>query len=403
MSYPQYPGGYNPYPAYPTGMSAPSGATAITAGVLACVGAVGELFSGGISLVFGIIGGKLGEYDTTGLFSEGWFQAWAIATGVIGLIAAVLLGVGAVAMFTRKSFGRVLVVVGSVVVIVTDIVGPVLLHSFDTSSNRLTALSSGVGSLFSLIFPIATAILALLPVTGRWLAHTPVAAQQYGYPYPGPPQPGPALPTQPGVDGRQAALGQPGPADGPVPAGQAAWQGSAPPAAGSLPAPAWQQPAAAVPIDNPSAAAQSAWGVPAHPGRSVPNQLDGPLPVSQSAWGVPAQLSQSAPDQLDGLPPAPQASWGVPAQPGPSAPDHVGGLPPVPQSSWGVPAQPSSLAPNGQVAPPSEPQVTRGAPAQPSTIGRDDETVLRPPSSVPPSAATAPQPADDTVRHQPPS
>ncbi|MFD6155612.1 hypothetical protein ACFWF7_11750 [Nocardia sp. NPDC060256] len=377
MSYPQYPGGYNPYPAYPPGMPAPSGATAITAGVLACVGAVTELFGGGVSLVFGIIGARLGEYDTTGLFSEGWFQTWAIASGAIGLIAAVLLGVGAVAMFTRKSFGRVLIVVGCVAVIVVGITGTVLVHSVNTNSDSLSSLSGGIGGLFGLIFPVATAVLALLPMTGRWLAHTPVAAapQPYGYPYP---QPGAPRPMQPGAAGQldgppPAAWGQ----AGQVPAGQASWQQAppVPPTAGSPPAQAWQQATTDGP-DKRSAA-------------------------PQPAWGVPAQPAPSASDQVSGIPPVPQAAWGVPAQPGLSVPNQLDGLPPVSQAAWGVPAQPGAAGPNDRGAwPPSEPQAW-GAPA---AIGRNDETVLRPPPSVPPSApAVPPQPADDTVWRPPPA
>ncbi|MEU7139427.1 hypothetical protein ABZ942_08280 [Nocardia sp. NPDC046473] len=388
MSYPQYPGGYNPYPAYSPGMSAPSGATAITAGVLACVGAVGELFSGGISVVFGIIGTQLGEYDKTGLFSKGWFQTWAIVTGAIGLLAAVLLGVGAVAMFTRKSFGRMLVVVGCVVVVIAGIVGSVLFHSLDTSTNSLNSMSGRVGGLFSLIFPIATAILALLPQTSRWLAYTPVAAvpQQYGYPYPGGAQPGTAWPTQPGaagqVDGQpQPAWGQPGQAGGSVPAGQATWQQapSAPPVAGSPAAPAWQQ----------------------------PGQAGGPVPAGQATWqqapsapavaSPPAQPAhawqQRTTDEADKQSAAPQPAWGVPAQPGPSAPDQ-------PQPAWGTPAQPA-VAPNGQATWPP-PQGAWGVPAQPA-IGRNDETVLRPPTAVPSPEPVVPPPADDTVWRPPPA
>ncbi|MFI7003976.1 hypothetical protein [Nocardia sp. NPDC050175] len=386
MSYPQYPGGYNPYPAYSPGMSAPSGATAITAGVLACVGAVAELFGGGVSLVFGIIGAQLGEYDTTGLFSEGWFQTWAIVSGAIGLVAAVLLGVGAVAMFTRKSFGRVLIVVGCVAAIAVGITGTVLVHSSDTTSDSLSSLSGGVGGLLGLIFPVATAVLALLPMTSRWLAHTPVAAAPppYGYPYPGQPQPGTAWSMQPGAAGQadgqpQAAWGQPGQVSGSVPAGQASWQQapSVPPAAGSPPAQAWQQPGQ----PNGAAPAGQAWQQPP----SVPGASAQPA----QAWQQPAT------DEADKQSAAPQSAWGVPAQPAPSAPDQ-------PQPSWGVPAQSDAAAPNGQAAWPP-PQGAWGVPAQPA-IGRNDETVLRPPTAVPPSdPVVPPQTADDTVWRPPPA
>lgn len=352
MSYPQYPGGYNPYPAYSPGNQAPSGATAITAGVLAAVGTVGELFGGGLSLAFGFIGSSLEEYDTTGLFSQSWYQTWAIVSGALGLVIAVVLGVGAVALFSRKSFGRVLIVVGCVATVVTGIVGSVLFHSLASSSDSLSAISGGVGGLLGLIFPVATAVLALLPATSRWLAHTPVATvpQQYGYPYPGPPQPGTAWPpAQPG-----AAAG-PGQVDGqqsPVP--QGAW---------GQPAPSWQQPGQA---GSPAPAGQAPWqqAPPAQPGQPQPGA---PVPT----------------DEADKQSATPQPGWGAPAQP-----DQLGGPPPAPQPSWGALAQSVS---------PSEPPAAWGAPA---AIGRNDETVLRPPSSPP---AVPPPPSDDNVWRPPPA
>lgn len=379
MSYPQYPGGYNPYPAYSTGSSAPSGATAITAGVLAAVGAVAELFGGGLSLAFGFIGSSLEEYDTTGLFSQSWYQTWALVSGALGLVIAVLLGVGAVAMFSRKSFGRVLVVVGCAATIATGVAGTVLFHSLATSSDSLSAISGGIGGLLGLIFPVATAVLALLPATSRWLAHTPVAAVPQQYPYPGPPQPGTAWP-QPGAAAGpgqeqqspvpQVAWGQPGSGQQPGQpgdsAGQAPWQQGAPAggpvAAGQTP---WQQAAAGSPPVQP-------WP------QAAAGTTDKPSPAPQPRWGAPVPQ-----DQLGGPPSVPQPSWGAPAQ---------SELPSEPQPSWGAPAQ---------TAPPSEPPAGWGTPA---AIGRNDETVLRPPSSVPPSAPEVPpHPAEDAVRRPPPA
>ncbi|MFE9582870.1 hypothetical protein ACFYO1_41315 [Nocardia sp. NPDC006044] len=373
MNYPQYPGGYNPYPGYSTGMPAPSGATAITAGVLASVGAVGQLLGGGISLAFGLLGRQLDEYDTTGLFSDDWFQTWAIASGAVSLVVAIVLGVGAIGMFSRKSFGRLLVVVGCVAVIVSEIVGFAIARSFVGSSDSLSGtLSGGTSGLFGLVFPLATAVLALLPMTSRWLAHTPVATvpQQYGFSYPGPQ--GQAWP-QPPVDQPQGAWAQPG---------QGVPQSAAP--SGSP----WQQ-----------SPPQAVWGAPAQPGAS-----GGESPAAQGAWGQPAPGQQAAWDQ----PAVPQAAWGAPAQPnssapvdGQSAPDAARGASAEPGSSvpsagqpaspaaWGAPAQVDDVAPKVRSA---EPAAGGDAPA---SIGRNDETVLRPPNPGPP------RPADDSVWRPP--
>jgi hypothetical protein len=52
LNYPQYPGGYDPYPAPPP----PHGATAIIAGVLAIVGSVGQALSDIFNIAFGVSG-----------------------------------------------------------------------------------------------------------------------------------------------------------------------------------------------------------------------------------------------------------------------------------------------------------------------------------------------------------
>ncbi|WP_194832565.1 hypothetical protein [Nocardia sp. XZ_19_369] len=379
MSYPQYPGGYNPYPAYSAGVPAPSGATSVTAGVLACVGSIGQLLGGGISLAFGFIGWQLQDYDTSGLFSQDWFQTWAIVSGVLSLVIAVVLGVGAVAMFSRKSFGRLLVVVGCVTVVVAEIVGFALVSSIDGSSDGLGVISGSAGSLIGLIFPVATVILALLPPTSRWLAHSPAAAipQPYGYPYPGPPQPGPPWqPAQPGVS--DAAWLQPP---------QAAWSAPAQPRAQSASADPTDQVAAPSP--------QPTWGVPAQSGDAVSLDKAAEEPSTrQVAWNLSAQ--PTAPTGQSGwLPAAPPVGGDGPAQSG-AMPQRgqAASSPPEPQAAWGAPAQP----PSGQEARPQPESRAAGDPsAQPAPETRDDETVRQPPSSEPPN------PEDDSVWRPPPS
>ncbi|CAM3939056.1 hypothetical protein NONI108955_00265 [Nocardia ninae] len=384
MSYPQYPGGYNPYPAYSAGVPAPSGATAVTAGVLACVGSIGQLLGGGISLAFGFIGWQLQDYDTSGLFSQDWFQTWAIVSGVLSLVIAVVLGVGAVAMFSRKSFGRLLVVVGCVTVVVAEIVGFALVSSIDGSSDGLGVISGSAGSLIGLIFPVATAILALLPPTSRWLAHSPAAAipQQYGYPYPGPPWQQ-AAPT--GISDQ--TWHQP-------PAPQAAWDSPAQPPAHSASADPTDQ------VTTPSP--QPVRGVPAQSGGAVPDEKVAEEPSApQVGWNLSAQ--PPAPSGQGGwVPAAPPASGSGPAQSG-AMPQRgqAESSPPEPQAARGAPTR----TPSGAAAGPRpEPQAASSAPAE-TPSGQearpqpapDDETVRQPPSSEPQKAE------DDGVRRPPPS
>ncbi|QBS42346.1 hypothetical protein DMB37_21660 [Nocardia sp. CS682] len=368
----------------------------MTAGVLACIGSIGQLLGGGISLAFGFIGWQLQDYDTSGLFSQDWFQTWAIVSGVLSLLIAVVLGVGAVAMFSRKSFGRLLVVVGCVTVVVAEIVGFALIRSIDGSSDGLGVISGSAGSLIGLIFPVATAILTLLPPTTRWLAHSPAAAmpQQYGYPYPGPPQPW-----------------QPAQSGGPD---QAWHQPPAPPAAWSAPTQPPAQSASADPADHVAAPSpQPTWGVPAPSGGAVSLDKAAEAPATpQVAWNLSAQ--PPAPNGQGGwVPAAPPAGGSGPALPG-AMPQggQPAWSPPEPQAARGAPGQTSSgvaaeprpepqtarstpaQTPSGQARPQSESRAAWGAPAQPAL---DDETVRQPPSSE------SSNPEDDSVWRPPPS
>ncbi|WP_069162011.1 hypothetical protein [Nocardia altamirensis] len=289
MSNPQYPGGYTPYPANPVGGSAPSGATAITAGVLAGVGAVSQLFGGALNMVIGIVDFEslIGEYDTSGLLGQSWFRTWAVVSGVVGVVTGVLLGVGTIALFKRKQFGRMLIVVGCAVAIMVGIAGFAINQSVDSSWN--STLINGGSGLFSLIFPIATAILLLVPATSRWLAHVPGATAQYG-PYP--PQAA-QFPSQPGPYGVPPTGQQPGAA---VPDGQNAWQQPSGP---------------------------QAWGVPVAP---------------ENAWSQPPTPTEQAPWQASAVPPA----AGRPADAGPTQ------VAPWQQTPGVQPAAPTPADRNGE-------------------------------------------------------
>ncbi|MGY4101709.1 hypothetical protein ACW2Q0_19460 [Nocardia sp. R16R-3T] len=185
MSYPQY----EPYPPAPA--PAPGGGTAITAGVLASVGSAGQLLGGGFNIVLGLtdFATDLAEYDSTGLFAQSWLKTYMLVIGSIALVTAFLLGVGAVLMFTRRPLGRVLVVAGCAVVVIAGIAEYAITLRYTTSGGGAAEISGGIGGLFGLIFPIATAVLALVPSTTRWLNYRPVAVPPAArYPY------GPAVP-----------------------------------------------------------------------------------------------------------------------------------------------------------------------------------------------------------------
>ncbi|WP_433600564.1 hypothetical protein ACQPXH_01495 [Nocardia sp. CA-135953] len=180
MGYPQY----EPYPSVPA--PAPGGGTAITAGVLASIGGVGQLLGGGFNIVLGLtdLARDLSEYDSTGLFAQSWIKTYLLVAGSIAVVTAFLLGIGAIMMFTRRPLGRVLVVAGCAVVVIAGIAEYAVTLHYTTSGGGAAEIGGGIGGLFGLIFPIATAVLALVPATTRWLNHNPAAAPPVAiYPY----------------------------------------------------------------------------------------------------------------------------------------------------------------------------------------------------------------------------
>ncbi|MEV0296596.1 hypothetical protein [Nocardia sp. NPDC050710] len=227
MAYPQYPGRYEPYPAAGYSTSGPpGGGTAITAGVLACLGVLANLLGGGASIWLGLTeyGSDLDEYDSTGLLANPAYYTFALITGVIAILVALVLGVGAVLLFTRKTLGRTLIVAGCAVVIVSQIAGVIVTVAIAGSISE-AGMFSGVSGLIGLVFPITTAVLALVPPTTRWLAYRPSEfPQQPGYPQagfppPGYPQHGYPQANQGGYpQGPPFGYPQPGPAITPPPA-----------------------------------------------------------------------------------------------------------------------------------------------------------------------------------------
>lgn len=211
MAYPDYPQGGMP-PPMPVSRQPASGGTAITAGVLAILGA---LFMALIAFVsFTIIdlirqvwdqGGfdqrEIGELEQ---YLPKWLDTFATATGAAYALASALLGIGAILLFTRTSVGRWMVVAGCVTAIALSVIGffagSVLAGDItEAARNRGEEVTSEVGfdaatygsvTAFVILPALVTLILAALPATGRWIADRRQQPQAGpgGYEQPPPPQ-----------------------------------------------------------------------------------------------------------------------------------------------------------------------------------------------------------------------
>ncbi|AXB45136.1 hypothetical protein [Amycolatopsis albispora] len=163
----QYPnsGGYpaQPYPAappaYPGAMQPkPSGGTAITAGVLAVLGALWGLFSAiSTIVVLADFGGELPVISMIGI-------------GLIG-VEAVLLLVGGILIFVKKPAGRWMVIAGCALALVSSVLAIVntsIVASEVGASGAVVGGTMGMAVIVALP-AIATLVLAAVPPTGRYL------------------------------------------------------------------------------------------------------------------------------------------------------------------------------------------------------------------------------------------
>ncbi|GAA1978052.1 hypothetical protein [Amycolatopsis minnesotensis] len=170
----QYPAAPPPYPGGGSslGEKPPNGGAAITAGVLACIGAV-----------FGLIR-ALGDFSSLSdrgldVLSDFKWVVWLEAITSVAEIVTLLPG--GILLFLRKPIGRWLVVAGSAVRIVTAVVVYSQLMSLVNNASVLAGPASAgrnAGMLIAVLSPaIATLVLGLLPVTGRWCAWGKKTAQ----------------------------------------------------------------------------------------------------------------------------------------------------------------------------------------------------------------------------------
>lgn len=193
MSYPQYPaqGAYpqmGPPPGYPAaGQQQPGGGTAITAGVLAILG--------GLWALVGVVTNLAGAAAMAGLDSyrnsygapatpnlPELLGGYLIATGIVQVIVALLLIVGAVLLFMKKKVGRWLVVSGCALVVLSAIAGFVVMSAHLTQLESGATLIGGGVALVLLAFPVATLVLAILPSTARWCAFVKPSVPSFGPP-----------------------------------------------------------------------------------------------------------------------------------------------------------------------------------------------------------------------------
>lgn len=190
---PGYPGGVDPA-ASPGGAS--SGGTTRLAAILAVIGGVAQL-GYGLGTILRIPVLDYERYTNIALILR-------LLIGALMLIGGIVLVVGAIMLFTRKPVGRLLVIIGSAVIILVLVIDtifsviqyPVVLSPVDLPS-----------TLGQFAFPAATLVLAMLGATKRYLA-TPRPNPRFGQPQLGQPQAGypqqpPGYPQQPGFPQQQ--------------------------------------------------------------------------------------------------------------------------------------------------------------------------------------------------------
>lgn len=157
-------------PAYPQGygsgmpIQAPSGGTAITAGVLGILGAVWAIIA------------ALANVDAISAAS-GLSIAWVIDMQIVAFVIELLtLGPGSIMLLMRRMGGRWLVAFGCAIHILQGIIAVIAFLNFTTGavqSGVSTGVFVGGDVLYELIVlapAVATLVLVLVPLTGRWCA-----------------------------------------------------------------------------------------------------------------------------------------------------------------------------------------------------------------------------------------
>ncbi len=151
--------------------AAPGGGTAITAGVLACLGGAHRLLSI-LVLVAGIV--LLSDLDADGE-TDAATTLFAISIPVF-LIVGVLLLTGGIQMLRRKASGRGLIVAGCAADIAFSVIELVVVEAV-AGAGDYTVLGSPAYVLLTTVFPILTIVFTQVAPTTRWLgAHATPAS-----------------------------------------------------------------------------------------------------------------------------------------------------------------------------------------------------------------------------------
>ncbi|MEV5839441.1 hypothetical protein [Nocardia sp. NPDC052112] len=165
-----------PYPATPAQHSdnPPSGFTAITAGVLAGLGAASHLL--GVILVGLVLGSTPADAGLDGEWPY-WFEPVLVLIGLFGLTVGVLLATGAVQLFRRRTVGRRQVLVACTLNISVGWIMLAYLAIAGFGADSTVSLEVGPSVLATLAVQtpaLITLALAAAPATKRWLDHRPV-------------------------------------------------------------------------------------------------------------------------------------------------------------------------------------------------------------------------------------
>ncbi|MFF7944280.1 hypothetical protein ACFZC5_31630 [Nocardia gamkensis] len=144
----------------------PSGGTAITAGVLACLGGTHRLLSV-LVLIAGIA--MLSDIDAEGE-TDGARLLFAVSIPVF-LLAGSLLLAGGIQMFRKHASARRLVVIGCAVNIAYNVIETVVVLAVAGASDDYGVIGSPQFAIFVSVFPIVTIILTSATSTTRWLEY----------------------------------------------------------------------------------------------------------------------------------------------------------------------------------------------------------------------------------------
>ncbi|MDF3341434.1 hypothetical protein P3H80_28715 [Mycolicibacterium septicum] len=167
---PEYPLGDTPPDApQPEAAVSPSGVTAIITAVLAGLGAAMTLGNGIVGLIgLAALAGDAG-LRTLAMRSPGALALTVLAT-LLSVVCGLLLLAGTVTLLQRKMIGRRLIVSGCVLIVLGSLISLGL--SLGAAARYGAPGTSGL-AILSLVLPIATIVLAVLPSTAAWIQAKP--------------------------------------------------------------------------------------------------------------------------------------------------------------------------------------------------------------------------------------